>query len=127
MKVAEFRELRADVLRAVNDFHACADREERAAWSARTAPLVERARTAQCDRASELDRARMVEAIEAYGQVEALHRRLEPPEPALRALQQPVVAAAGSGMSRAARYNKSASRAVRLSRAARAAQRRGYF
>lgn len=120
MQVQEYRDLISAVLTLVTDWSACVDDDERELWRARAIPCRATLVDAACARASERDRERHALACD---QLQAL---LEPKAAAF-APATVVASMRPASQSRAAKYNKSASRAVRISRAARSAMRRGYF
>lgn len=120
MRVQEFRELISDSMRLITDWSACVDQSERNLWITRAEVQQVTLRAAACTRASTRD-------IENHAlAVEQLSKLLSPPTKPSGPLSS-VVKATASSKTRAAKYNASASRAVRLSRAARSAKRRGYF
>ncbi|WP_153785360.1 hypothetical protein [Pseudomonas sp. EMN2] len=114
MKLKEFRELTADMRRLVNDWHACVDESERQLWRDRAYRFFPAFTSATSPRASSRD---LENRLEAYRDCLGL-----------LAIQRARVAIRDqAAMPRTSRYNKSPARAVRLSRAARGAMRRGYF
>lgn len=103
----------SDMRRLVNDWHACVDQQERQSWKERASRFLATFMSARCDRATSRD---LDDRLEAYREYTGLVMR--------------TASASTSGQvsaSRAATYNKSPGRAVRLARAARGAMRRGYF
>lgn len=120
MRVAVFRDIRANVRDMAVAYHACVDGTERRLWAARARLVLREGMEAECSRASQDDKQRMGAAL-----VE-LQRLILGAENAIRSTPL-ITTVPKSSMTRAAAYNKSASRAVRLRRAARSAMRRGYF
>lgn len=118
MRVHEYRDLTAQMFRVVDDWSACVDEIERKAWEVRASCVHVEFAAAVCSRATERD-------IEMHMLAEEKYNNLITSK-AGTAVMAPSIVNAGS-MSRAAKYNRSASRAVRLARAARSAMRRGYF
>lgn len=127
MRVAEYRDVMAAVRRSAVDFHACVDAGERLVWEKHARNRLQEGRDAHCARAGQDDRERMALAIADLQQLlddaQPAHRpaavTVGPALASLRASAQP--------RTRAARYNQSPARAVRLRRATRSAMRRGYF
>lgn len=127
MRVAGYREVIAAVRRSAVDFHACVDAGERLVWERHARNRLQEGLDASCPRASQDDRERMADAIADLQQlIASVDAARHPPagvfSPAAGALR-----AAPVPRSRAARYNQSPARAVRLRRAARSAMRRGYI
>lgn len=120
MRVAEYRDLYASLRDLGVGFHACVDRKEREAWSARARQALRAGFEADCRGASDEDRVQMAAAIRELqasvgatdGESAAVHAASSHPHQL---------------KSRAAQYNRSPGRAVRIARAARSAMRRGYF
>ena len=123
MKVGEFRDLCARVRDAGVAFHACVDAAERAQWQRHAERELAAGRAATCTRATELDRSRLSAALEDLQGLVAMAM----PAPAIPIAAAVRLKGALASCSRAARYNRSPGRAVRLARAARSAMRRGYF
>lgn len=125
MKVAQYREMIRALLQQVNDWHACVSDTERQAWAQRAARVHAELVEARCPRATPRDAEMHGIAVQQYLDLTTiptpLTTALSPPSPAAQHRER------SAGQSRAARYNKSAARAVRLSRAARSAMRRGYM
>jgi len=119
VKLANYRELTRALLQMTDDWHACVGTAEQDSWRVRAVALYGDFLEAECARATTRDRELYTIAQQRYKDLAALH----PKQP--EAVTKPVVRAAVGG--RAGGYNKSAARAVRLSRAARSAMRRGYF
>lgn len=121
MKVNEFRELTESMRRLVNDWYACVSDTERGKWHVRSLRFLAEFQCASCTRASTRDLDNRLNAYHEYLGIVAkwtaavANRSLSVATPS----QAPVP--------RAARYNKSPGRAVRLARASRSAMRRGYF
>ncbi|MCA8050731.1 hypothetical protein [Burkholderia arboris] len=123
MKVVEYRDICDAVRRSNIDYHACVDDAERVVWLRCARTRLQQSIGAECSRATSVDRERMelatcelralIGAVEAE-QVQVLATKSVPVGWATRE-------------SRASKYNRSVSRAVRLRRAARSAMRRGYF
>lgn len=124
MRVGEYRDLCAEVRDACVAFHACVDGGERDRWRALAASKHTQAGAAACARATDLDRVRMDQAL---ADLEALMNIAREALPATIKVDHPAHQPAAASMSRAAGYNRSPARAVRLRRAARSAMRRGYF
>lgn len=120
MRVAAFRDVCANVRDMTVHFHACVNATERNLWAARARIVLREGMDAECPRASQDDKQRMgaalFELLQMIRQVETATATLGVPTSGLK-----------TRTTRANAYNKSASRAVRLSRAARSAMRRGYF
>jgi hypothetical protein len=125
MKVAQYREMIRALLQQVNDWHACVSDTERQAWAQRAVRVHAELAEAQCPRATLRDAEMRAIAERQYLDLTAI------PAPSTTASLPPSSTARhrehGAGQSRAAKYNKSAGRAVRLSRATRSAMRRGYM
>jgi hypothetical protein len=121
VRVQEFRDSISAAFQMAIDWSACVCNTEREAWRSRASLYRASFETAECSRASarDLDNFNLAR--------EQLASLLEEPKQLPLPIQQQAPAVRGSSKSRAAKYNSSASRAVRLSRAARSAMRRGYF
>ena len=118
MRIAAYRDVYAGVRDMTVHFHACVDLAERELWAKRARNVLRDGMAAECPRATEDDIARMGSALAELLQ---LIRGVE-------VSARPVaVVKSKSATTRASAYNRSASRAVRLGRAARSAMRRGYF
>jgi hypothetical protein len=121
VRVQEFRDSISAACQMVIDWSACVCESEREAWRSRAALFQASFESAECSRASARDlvnfnlaREQLANLLEETKQIPAATK---PPAPAVR----------GTTQSCAAKYNSSATRAVRLGRAARSAMRRGYF
>lgn len=129
MKVAEYRDLIRALQQIAHDWQACTSDTERQAWATRAARVYAELQEATCTRATPRDVEMREMARQQYHDLVSL--RLEPnaPHSALLPLttSRTPYRRQDAGTSRAASYNKSPARAVRLSRAARGAMRRGYF
>lgn len=129
MKVAEYRDLIRALQQIGSDWHACASDAERQAWAARATRVYSELESAACARATPRD----VEMRElAQQQYHALVNPRRKPDsldaaPPPLSTSRPPYRRPDTGATRASGYNKSPGRAVRLSRAARGAMRRGYF
>ena len=125
MKVVEYREMIRAMLQLVTDRQACVSDAERQAWSTRAARVYAELAEARCPRATPRDAVMRAIAERQYLDLTAI------PAPSTTASFPPSLTVRNrehsAGQSRAAKYNKSAARAVRLSRAARSAMRRGYM
>ena len=116
MKVQEFRDLTFHLLRTADAWHACVDDKERAAWSAIAARVYTEFKAAVCARANARDLAMRATAEQKYNEI--IGPSISQTLPAIRPMPP---------ASRAAKYNRSPGRAVRMARAARSAMRRGYY
>lgn len=121
MRVQEFRDSISAACQMVIDWSACVCKAEREAWRSRASLFRASFESAECSRASARDRDNFNLAREQLASL------LEETKQIPAVIQQPAPAVRGTTQSRAAKYNSSASRAVRLGRAARSAMRRGYF
>ena len=119
MRVAQYRDLYASLRDVQVSYHACVDAAERALWCARARSAIQEGIGANCARASGVDRSKVADAIRD------LQAILVSADPAMHV--QSGAERAIPPQSRAAQYNRSPARAVRLARAARSAMRRGYF
>lgn len=119
MKLADYRDLTRALLQMADDWHACVGSAEQDSWRVRAEALYGDFLKAECARATARDSELRMIAQQRYKDLAAFHTA----QP--YAATKPVVRPAISG--RAGSYNKSAARAVRLSRSARSAMRRGYF
>lgn len=120
MRIQEYRDMISAALQLVTDWSACVDDGERTLWRVRAIAGQAALAGATCSRASERDRERYTLALYK------LQALLAVPE-LVAAKAVSVAAMRPASQSRASKYNKSPSRAVRISRAARSAMRRGYF
>lgn len=120
MRVREYREVVAGALQLVTDWNACVDDDERNRWRDRASRYRPEFDAATCSRATARDLERYALAQEQLSSLLA-----EPVVATPRAALDTVTPARTGGQSCAAKYNGSASRAVRLGRAARSAMRRG--
>ncbi len=120
MRVAEFRDIRTNVRDMAVAYHACVDVTERNLWATRARSVLREGMEAECSRANPDDKQRMATALAE------LHQLIRGTEITARSAPHRSTVPKTS-TTRAAVYNKSASRAVRLRRAARSAMRRGYF
>lgn len=120
MRIAAYRDVCASVRDMAVHFHACVDATERHLWATRARAVLREGMEAECPRASQDDKQKIGAAL-----VE-LHQLIRGVEAAAQAVPS-ISVKSKSATSRASAYNKSASRAVRIGRAARSAMRRGYF
>lgn len=120
MRVTQYRDLLAEVRDMSVHYHACTDLAERTEWQGRARDQLRKGMESRCARATEQDRCRMGTALV---ELQRLIASVEAEKPG----QLNTGAVAKGKSTRASQYNKSASRAVRLNRAARSAMRRGYF
>jgi len=130
MRVSDYRDLCAAMRDREVSLSACVDAAERAAWciAARRTLAEGWAAQACCPRASSEDQVRFAQALQAlHFSICATESAADAARIAMRAAATPGPLPPATGLSRAALYNRSASRAVRLARAARGAMRRGYF
>lgn len=118
MRVQDYRDMTAQMFRLVDDWSACVDEAERSAWRVRASGFRNEFQQAECPRATDRDQEMHALALQKLNAVYQL---------AIPAVIVLGSAPSSSGRTRAQKYNASASRAVRLSRAARSAKRRGYF
>lgn len=118
MRVQDYRDMTAQMLRLVDDWSACVDEGERSAWRVRASGFRNEFLQAECPRATGRDQEMHALALQ---KLNVLY------QPAIPAGIVPTSATNSSSRTRAQNYNASASRAVRLGRAARSAKRRGYF
>jgi len=121
VRVQEFRDSISAAFQMVIDWSACVCNEEREAWRSRASLYRAYFESADCSRATTRDRDNYNLARQQLASL------LEETKLVSLAIQQPAPAARATSQSRAAKYNSSASRAVRLGRAARSAMKRGYF
>ena len=129
MKVAEYRDLIRALLQIINDWQACTSTNEREAWAVRAARVHAELAEAACMRATIRDSEMRALAQQKYCDLVAgppthQHSPCSTAKPTTSSSSSYQVQSAGT--SRADGYNKSPARAVRLSRAARGAMRRGY-
>jgi len=129
MKVAEYRDLVRALQQIAIDWHACTSDAERRAWAARAARVYGELQDASCTRASSRDVEMRELAQQQYHDlvIHPLQQHALHPVPLSLASSRTQYRKPDAGVSRAAGYNKSPARAVRLARAARTAMRRGYF
>lgn len=123
MRIADYRDQTKTLFALVNDFQACMDEYERGLWAARArTTLTGVAASKDCPRKTGHDAELRQLAITQCEQllINNLSTSSIPSAPV-------VSTKTSSGLTKAAKYNKSPSRAVRLARAARSAMRRGYF
>jgi hypothetical protein len=128
MKVAEYRDLIRALQQIASDWHACASDAERQAWAVRAARVYSELQNTACTRATprdvemcELAQQQYHDLVNPRRQPDAQHSAPLPLSTSRTPYRRQ-----DAGASRAAGYNKSPGRAVRLSRAARGAMRRGY-
>lgn len=120
MQIAAYRDVCASVRDMAVHYHACADAAERELWASKARAALREGMEATCERAKQDDKQKMGTALVELQQL-------------IRGVEATVQVVPSSGVktksatTRASAYNKSASRAVRISRAARSAMRRGYF
>ncbi|NTB05951.1 hypothetical protein [Agrobacterium tumefaciens] len=119
MKLADYRELTRALLQVADDWHACVGTAEQDSWRMRAEALYGDFLKAECARATTRDSELRTIAQQRYQDLVALHP--ERPYAATKPVARPAVGGRAGG------YNKSAARAVRLSRAARSTMRRSYF
>lgn len=126
MRIGDYRDLIRALLQACTDWHACVNDAELRAWAARSARTVGELRQADCPLATPRDVEMRERALGDYLALSSdLAHRAD-----VHALPAPAASSrspGGHGTKRAAGYNKSIGRAVRLARAARSAKRRGYL
>lgn len=128
MKVAEYRDLVRALLRTATDWHACTSSSERDTWAVQAACVYAELDQATCTRATTRDVEMCELARQQYRDlVSDPSQQITRPTGAATTTSSTVQRRPSTGASRAAGYNKSPARAVRLSRAARSAMRRGYF
>lgn len=128
MKVAEYRDLIRALQRIGSDWHACASDAERQAWAVRAVRVYSELESAECARATPRDVEMRELAQQQYHDLVNPRRKPDSQDAAPPlSTSRPPYSRPDAGTTRAAGYNKSPGRAVRLSRAARGAMRRGYF
>lgn len=127
MRVAEYRDLIQALLRIATDWHACSSDSERQAWSVRAAGAHRELESAVCARATPRDVELRELAQQKYRDLVGNLAQQRPHDAVSMTTSSSSGRATRAGTTRAAGYNKSPARAVRLSRAARGAIRRDYF